>query len=113
MKTKLFVVLFYTSVLFSISCSKNQMSVFIEKPEKGFNGRFEEIENKIPVNWLIYTQQTAQTGSFKIFIDTVEAVTGKNALTFDVESCSNKGGWFSPGISTQIDAVPGKNYKLS
>lgn len=111
MKTTTLIILVAISML--QACSKNTMSVFIEDNQKGFNGSFEEVTDFIPVNWQIYTQETAQNGTFKVMLDTTQSADGANSLKFDVQSCSEVGGWQSPGIAKEIEGKPLKNYLIS
>lgn len=100
------------AAILAISCSK-QMSETVSDEEIGYNGGFEQIENNIPVNWLVYTPETTGSGDFDISADTQNRKEGKQSLKFDVRSCSDKGGRFSPGVSQERRVDAGDNFKIS
>jgi hypothetical protein len=110
MKNKL--LLFASSLMLLVSCMK-EMSESIRDESAGLNGGFEKTKNNLPLNWLVYTQNTTGDGDFTILIDSVKAAEGKRCLHFAVIDCSNKGGRFSPGISTEIKAQAGNTYKIT
>lgn len=112
MKTKMNLVTAIGLSLCFSSCM-SQMSESKTIKEAGFNGSFEIVSESLPVNWLVYTAKTAGSGDFKIFIDEKNAVHGKNGLTFEIKSCSKKGGRFSPGIASEQTANAGDEYKVS
>jgi len=99
-----------TSILIN-SCTELSKSVFDDKI--GENGSFEHFNSGIPINYLVYTNQTVEQGNFHIKPDTIDPKDGKQSLLFDVISCSDNGGRYSPGIAKEIDAIPNSNYKLS
>ena len=91
----------------------NKMSEEIQNKTAGMNGSFEVTESGLPVNWLIYSPKTVPTCRFELIIDTTEYKDGKQSLKFLVDECSPDGGFRSPGISQEYDAIPGESYKLS
>lgn len=100
--------------LFSmVSCHQKTMSIIIQDDTLGSNGSFEYSKNGLPVNWQLYTAQTAPSGDFDILLDTQEVKNGKQSLKFMVRACDTTGGWYSPGIAQQIAARPGETYKVS
>jgi len=105
-------VLFAAFTLVLSSCMK-EMSESIHEESAGLNGGFERIKNDLPLNWLLYTQKTTGSGNFNILIDSSAAIEGTRCLHFAVKNCSNKGGRFSPGISTEIKAKTGSKYMVS
>ncbi|MBL7902012.1 MAG: hypothetical protein JNK73_08460 [Bacteroidia bacterium] len=110
MKNKL--LLFASSLLLLVSCMK-EMSESISDESAGLNGGFEKTKNNLPLNWLVYTQKTTGYGDFSILIDSIKAAEGKRCLHFAVKDCSNTGGRFSPGISTEIKAQAGNTFKIT
>lgn len=92
---------------------KSQMSEQINMPEVGFNGGFETVSQQLPVNWLVYTPKTVKEGAFTIRFDTADFMEGKQSLVFDVQRCSSKGGWYSPGIAKEWEVQPGATYRVS
>ncbi len=110
MKNKL--LLFGLCLMTLVSCMK-EMSESIRDESAGLNGGFEKTKNNLPLNWLVYTQNTAGYGDFSILIDSINAIEGKQCLHFAVKDCSKEGGRFSPGISTEIKAQAGNTYKIS
>ncbi len=105
-------VLFASFFLMLSSCMK-EMSESIHDESAGLNGGFEKIKNNLPLNWLVYTQNTTGSGNFNILIDSTSAAEGKHCLHFAIKDCSNKGGRFSPGISTEIKAKTGNTYRIT
>ena len=93
--------------------SGGNMSEVVEDPDAGLNGSFETVSEGLPVNWMLYTQNTVQEGDFDIVIDTENAAEGSQSLKFDIRSCSPQGGWYSPGLAQEIAVTPGKEYNLS
>jgi hypothetical protein len=114
MKRIKYILIFPVSVfliaLFLTSC--RQLSESVINESAGFNGGFEITEKALPVNWLVYTKNTA-SGDFDIITDTSIFREGKQSLKFQVRSCSDKGDRFSPGIAHEIDAKAGETYKVS
>ena len=83
----------------------------------GLNGGFEIAKNGLPVNWLMYTENTVPEADFTIELDQDVFIEGKQSLKFDVKECSSTGGWHSPGFTNEFFDV-GKFegevvYKLS
>lgn len=99
-------------VVLLFSCMK-EMSESVRDESAGLNGGFEKTKNNLPLNWLVYTQNTTGHGDFSILIDSINAAEGKRCLHFAVKDCSDKGGRFSPGISTEIKAQAGNTYKIT
>lgn len=93
-------------------CGCQQMSERVEDRSLGMNGGFEHVSSALPVNWLVYTPETVPTGSFAIDVDTVEYREGAQSLRFDVQECSDGGGWGSPGIAQEIPAEVGVPYRV-
>lgn len=110
MKNKL--LLFGLCLMTLVSCMK-EMSESIRDESAGLNGGFEKTKNNLPFNWLVYTQNTSGSGDFSILIDSINAIEGKRCLHFSVKECSNKGGRFSPGISTEVKANTGSTYRIT
>jgi hypothetical protein len=54
------------------------------------------------VNWLIYTSNTVPNSEFKIYLDTIEFIEGKQSLRFDISKCSDIGEWHSPGFTNEF-----------
>jgi hypothetical protein len=79
----------------------------------GLNGSFEKAKNNLPTNWLVYTQNTTGEGDFNISFDTNDAKDGTQSLKLDVKKCSDKGGWYSPGIAQEIPVKVNEEYKIS
>jgi hypothetical protein len=79
----------------------------------GLNGGFETVKDGLPVNWLTYTANTTKDGDFDIVFDTDNPKEGDQALRFDIRTCSDIGGWASPGFTREIDVETGKTYRLS
>lgn len=100
-------------VLLAILISCREMSEFIHDPEAGMNGGFEISKEGKPVNWLLYTQETVQSGNFEILSDNSISHSGNRSLKIDVKECDPRGGNLSPGFATQIPATPGQNYQIS
>lgn len=95
-----------------LGCNK-PMSIYIPDKNFGSNGNFEEFQNGLPVNWLVYTNETTGYGEYAITADSLVKKSGKYSLKFDVESCSSKGGRFSPGIAQERDAEVGEKFNIS
>lgn len=90
-----------------------QMSESVMDKTAGFNGNFEVVKNNLPVNWLVYTAKTAKEGNFTITPDAMVVKSGTQSLKFTVQTCSAKGGRFSPGISQEMPAQADKSYRIS
>ncbi len=105
--------LLYIFSVLLIHCSPKEMSKLIVNDAAGFNGGFETIQNNYPVNWQIYDEQTTESGSFTISIDSTLFSEGKQSLKFDVKNCDSTGGWLSPGISKEWQVNPGEAYLIS
>jgi len=95
----------------------NQMSEKETDNSAGLNGGFEIAKNGLPVNWLMYTENTVPEADFTIELDQDVFIEGKQSLKFDVKECSSTGGWHSPGFTNEFFDV-GKFegevvYKLS
>lgn len=78
----------------------------------GMNGSFEYIKNGLPINWLVYTSKTTPSGIFTIQADTTIKKEGQQSLHFVVKECSDKGGWYSPGIAQEINVKAGAHYHI-
>lgn len=111
--TKNYILPFYSAgVLLFTSCMQ-PMSESVADKDAGLNGGFESIQNGLPANWLIYTPKTTGMGDFVIEADSATFYEGTKSLKFDIKSCSDKGGRFSPGIACEMKATAGKTYKVS
>lgn len=100
------------AMLLMNACMK-EFSESVSDEKAGLNGGFEISKKGMPVNWLIYTQKTTGLGNFNILLDSSAAIEGKRCLHFSVKECSNKGGRFSPGISTEVKANTGSTYRIT
>lgn len=76
------------------------------------NGGFEETVDGYPANWLLYTNNASAQGDFKLSINTSDKMEGKQSLEFAVNSCSDEGGYLSPGFTNEFQAKPGKSYLI-
>ena len=90
-----------------------KFSEYIIDKSAGMNGSFEYTKSGLPVNGLLYTSKTVETGDFDIIFDTTEFKDGNQSLKFLVRKCSAVGGWKSPGFCNEDDADPGETYKVS
>ena len=90
-----------------------KMSEVVRDNTAGINGSFEVVKSGLPVNWLIYSPATIPSGDYDLVIDTTEYKDGKQSLKFLVRNCSATGGWYSPGICNEYEAVPGETYNIS
>jgi hypothetical protein len=93
--------------------SCNPKSEHINDPDAGMNGSFEITQNGIPVNWLVYTPHTVPRGKFKIVLDDRDFQHGEQSLRFDIEKCSSRGGWRSPGFAMEFPAEHSSRYAVS
>lgn len=95
----------------------NQMSEKETDSSAGLNGGFEISKNGLPVNWLMYTNNTVPEADFTIELDKDVFIEGKQSLKFDVKKCSTTGGSHSPGFINEfldIGKYQGEGiYKLS
>lgn len=105
-------VLFLIGLSFFCSCSK-PLSKYYPDDHMENNGNFEEVYNGIPLNWLVYTEETTGIGHYSISADSLVKKSGTYSLKFDVEQCSSKGGRFSPGIAQERIAESGEKLKIS
>lgn len=90
-----------------------RMSESVTDERAGMNGGFEQVKNKLPVNWLVYTQNTVQQGDFNVVFDQIDPKEGKQALHFVVRSCTSLGGWRSPGMTQEFPVNVGEVYQVS
>jgi hypothetical protein len=90
-----------------------QLSETEKDKSAGLNGGFEKVKNNLPANWLVYTPQTTRAGNFHYLFDNKTFKEGKQSLCIHVESCSEKGGRFSPGIAQEIPVKEGEKYRVS
>ncbi len=109
---------FCSAVLFGCAtflsaCNQKTMSVFKADEQAGFNGSFEYSKDGLPVNWQLYTAQTVPWGDFEISLDTSKVKSGRQSLKFEVRACDTTGGWYSPGMASQIPAKAGEQYRIS
>ena len=97
-------------VLTSTAC--RPMAEQVQSDFAGLNGGFEHVEDDLPVNWLVYTEETVPSGRFDVLLDTTDYKEGEQSLLFRIEECAATGGWYSPGISNQLPATPDTTYRL-
>lgn len=90
-----------------------RMSELVTDKSAGINGGFEKVKNNLPVNWLVYTQNTVQQADFDVVFDQVNPKEGNQSLHFVVRRCSNLGGWRSPGIAQEFPVKAGEEYQVS
>ena len=100
------------TVALAACCSCKPMCVTKENTAAGFNGSFELLHDGLPVNWQLYTVETAGEGDFDVSIDSADAQDGKRSLKLEVRACAKSGGWKSPGLSKQLDAKPEETYSI-
>lgn len=98
--------------LLPLSICQAQLSESVIDNSIGMNGGFEIVKNGLPVNWLVYTEKTAKQGQFKFSIDD-DSKEGNNSVKFSAVKCSDKGGWYSPGISQEVKVVKGGKYRVT
>lgn len=98
--------------LFGTSCT-SQMSQSVNDETAGLNGGFEHVKEGLPVNWLCYTPQTTGFGKFSIYPNLNDKIEGKQSLSIDVQTCSDQGGRFSPGLAKEFDVTPGETYVIT
>lgn len=90
-----------------------RMSESFKDQSAGINGGFEKVKDNLPVNWLVYTQNTVQQGDFDLVFDQVNPKEGKQSLHFVVRSCTSLGGWRSPGMTQEFPVKAGEEYQVS
>ena len=112
-KFRIILVIFTSIFAIVLLSSCNKMSETIYNETAGMNGSFEITESGIPVNWLVYSPTTIPTGDYDLIFDMAEYKDGNQSLKFLVRECSNTGGWHSPGITQEYNAIPGEIYKVS
>ena len=100
--------LFILSLL--VGCAS--ISKEIKNSNAGINGGFEFEEHGLPVNWMMYTPETVREGDFQIVLDKTVKREGRQSLKFEVNQCSNIGGWLSPGFCQEYPAKPNSKYKV-
>ena len=93
-----------------LGCSKTSESVYDESV--GMNGGFEQTQEGLPVNWLVYSPSTIPTGRYELGFDKTDFKEGKQSLRFIVSECSSNGGWHSPGVAQELPALPGESYSI-
>lgn len=95
----------------------DQMSEKETDSSAGLNGGFEISKNGLPVNWLMYTNNTVPEADFTIELDKDVFIEGKQSLKFDVKKCTTFGEWHSPGFTNEffdIGKYEGEGiYKIS
>lgn len=94
------------------SCT-SQMSQSVMDKKAGSNGGFEIVQDGLPVNWLCYTPLTTGSGDFDIYANQADKTEGKQSLTIDVRTCSDKGGRFSPGLAQEFEVISGETYVIT
>ena len=82
------ILLLITVLAIGLLCGCSPMSEFVMDKNAGVNGSFEIVKSGLPVNWLIYTPRTVETGDFDLIIDTTEFKDGRQSLHFAVRECS-------------------------
>lgn len=100
-------------VLLYVLVGCKQMSELVTDDSAGLNGGFEVSQNGLPVNWLMYTSNTAADSKFEITLDREHFKEGEQSLSFEIESCTPNGGNASPGFTQQFDVTPGRQYEIS
>jgi len=100
-------------VLLLLAFSCKQLSETISDGKADFNGGFEVVSKGLPVNWMLYTNETVETGDFSIMPDTTTFIEGKQSLRFLIRSCSSEGGRYSPGMAKEFEIEPGRKYQVS
>lgn len=100
-------------LILALGACMKQMSESAMDDKAGFNGSFEHLKQGLPSNWLVYTPNTTGEGDFSITANTSDFVEGKQSLQFLVNSCSDKGGRYSPGIAQEIPAKEDEEYRIS
>ncbi|MBO6516890.1 MAG: hypothetical protein JJ975_10105 [Bacteroidia bacterium] len=100
-------------VLLSTLVSCKQLSESTASNDAVLNGSFETIEAGYPVNWNIYSSKTVPEGRFEVLLDSTDPQDGNVCLKFEVDSCSDKGGRFSPGLFSEVETKTGHTYKVS
>lgn len=104
-----------TGLLFLLAVPAGCSMRFSEQelePGAGFNFGFEKWSKNLPVNWIMYTGRTTGEGQFSVKRDQQVKREGESSLFFDVQSCSAKGGHFSPGFCQEFHVKPGVTYLL-
>ena len=86
--------------LFLAGCTR--MSEHEKDPGAGLNGGFEVVKNGLPVNWLMYTPNTAPEADFDIILDREDYKEGKQSLKFEVRESTGRGGWHAPGFTNEF-----------
>jgi hypothetical protein len=89
-----------------------QLSESYTDKAAGFNGGFEKNNGKIPANWTMYTPQTAISSTFSLQMDTLHSYEGKYCVKWVCKQVSPTGGRFAPGLTRELEVVPGKKYVL-
>lgn len=98
-------------MLLTNACMK-PLSEGVTDEKAGLNGSFEIASEKMPVNWLLYTNTTTGQGDFSILLDTTIKQEGKQSLMFHVTACSPEGGRYSPGFTREIPVKAGDTYRI-
>lgn len=111
MKTKFVFPLWMLFVLLISACTK--LSETVSSSSSGINGGFEIFESGLPVNWSVYTPEIVKDGEFKILPDQEVFCEGKQSLMFDVKSCSDQGGHYSPGFFGEYHQFGFGQYEIS
>lgn len=102
-----------TMMLIVLLGSCVRMSESVIDQSAGINGGFEKVKNKLPVNWLVYSQNTVQQADFDVVFDELYPKEGKQSLHFVVRSCTRLGGRRSPGMTQEFPVKEGEEYQLS
>lgn len=80
--------------------------------EAGYNGSFEVVKAELPVNWHVY-DRALDDGDAEIVYDTEDPVDGIQSLGLIVHRADPRGGWGSPGLFQDVEAVAGRSYRVS
>lgn len=104
--------LYAACVMLTSSCMPPMSETIVNK-DAGMNGGFEQIQKGLPINWLVYTAKTTGEGDFTVSADTAVFMEGNKSLKFDVTNCSDRGGRFSPGIATELEATAGQRFRIN
>jgi hypothetical protein len=87
-------------------------STIVRNEGVGTNGSFEFERSGKPVNWFVYSKALKKNKA-ELGFDTEEVRDGKQSLKFSVTSCSDQGGWQSPGIYQEFAVQPNSTYRVS
>jgi hypothetical protein len=90
-----------------------QLSESVNDESGDLNLDFEKFSMGLPTNWFVFSERTALSTRCRISADSINVKEGTYALCFDVASCSDKGGRCSPGITKELNVLPGSAYIIT